>query len=593
MADDSLITKAHLRMTAENLVEKLMDTDSVANVFINEHNQDSTAHPDIRQAIEDAMYTHPEYTAQSSGLYKITVDDQGHVSNVTAVTKADITALGIPGEDTDTIYTHPEYTARTSGLYKITVDDQGHISNVTMVTKDDIVALGIPAQDTDTVYTHPTTSGSKHIPSGGSSGQILRWSDDGTATWGEENNTTYSEATTSAAGLMSAADKSKLDGIEAGATAGGSGGGAPIATATSSDGVAYIATVDGINALATGQMVMFVSSTTSASTAPTLDINSLGAKTIKRRLSGMSSTTAAGYANNWLYANKPQLLMYDGTYWITVNQDKPQASDLYGDVAYDPSTTGMAATTMQAAVDELFISVSNGKAAVASAITDKGVTTANDATFETMADNVSSLVIAETPTISVSSAGLITATSAGLSATKQLTTQAAKTVTPSTSAQTAVASGRYTTGAVTVAGDANLLAENIKSGVSIFGVAGALAGGAPTVIQFTGDGGQTCTALLDKTTYGYLTSCTHVMFCADTSLDVGVIVSGIAPISESVAGSLTIYTDSNYIIGMGFNFLKFTVSDTTSGIQATLASTITSKFFERGAIYYVIGYVQG
>ncbi len=65
-----------------------------------------------------------------------------------------------------------------------------------------------------------------------------------------------------------------------------------------------------------------------------------------------------------------------------------------------------------------------------------------------------------TPSISVSSSGLITASatqSAGYvaagtkSATKQLTTQAAKTVTPSTSSQTAVSSGVYTTGAVTVA----------------------------------------------------------------------------------------------------------------------------------------------
>lgn len=66
-------------------------------------------------------------------------------------------------------------------------------------------------------YTHPTTSGNKHIPSGGSSGQILRWSADGTAVWGADNNTTYSNATTSAAGLMSASDKSKLDGIATGA----------------------------------------------------------------------------------------------------------------------------------------------------------------------------------------------------------------------------------------------------------------------------------------------------------------------------------------------------------------------------------------
>ena len=62
-------------------------------------------------------------------------------------------------------------------------------------------------------YSHPTTSGNKHIPSGGSSGQILRWSSDGTATWGADNNTTYSAATTSANGLMSAADKTKLNAL--------------------------------------------------------------------------------------------------------------------------------------------------------------------------------------------------------------------------------------------------------------------------------------------------------------------------------------------------------------------------------------------
>lgn len=64
-----------------------------------------------------------------------------------------------------------------------------------------------------TNYTHPTTSGNKHIPAGGSSGQILRWSADGTAAWGNDNNTTYSVATTSANGLMSKEDKTKLNGI--------------------------------------------------------------------------------------------------------------------------------------------------------------------------------------------------------------------------------------------------------------------------------------------------------------------------------------------------------------------------------------------
>lgn len=62
-------------------------------------------------------------------------------------------------------------------------------------------------------YTHPTTVGNKHIPSGGSSGQILRWSADGTAVWGDDNNTEYNVATQSVNGLMSSMDKSKLDGI--------------------------------------------------------------------------------------------------------------------------------------------------------------------------------------------------------------------------------------------------------------------------------------------------------------------------------------------------------------------------------------------
>lgn len=42
-------------------------------------------------------YTHPSYNSTTSGLYKVTVDGQGHVSATTAVTKEDITGLGIPG----------------------------------------------------------------------------------------------------------------------------------------------------------------------------------------------------------------------------------------------------------------------------------------------------------------------------------------------------------------------------------------------------------------------------------------------------------------------------------------------------------------
>lgn len=57
-------------------------------------------------------YVHPSHTAQSEGFYKVTVDNQGHVTAVTAVTKEDITGLGIPGQDT----TYQKATAKADGL---------------------------------------------------------------------------------------------------------------------------------------------------------------------------------------------------------------------------------------------------------------------------------------------------------------------------------------------------------------------------------------------------------------------------------------------------------------------------------------------
>lgn len=74
-------------------------------------------------------------------------------------------------------YVHPSYTAHDSGLYKITVDATGHVSTVTAVAKGDITALGIPS-----------------------------------------TNTTYNDATQSTHGLMSTADKKKLDAFGAAST---------------------------------------------------------------------------------------------------------------------------------------------------------------------------------------------------------------------------------------------------------------------------------------------------------------------------------------------------------------------------------------
>lgn len=91
------------------------------------------------------------------------------------------------------------------------------------------------------------------------------------------------------------------------------------------------------------------------------------------------------------------------------------------------------------------------------------------------------------PEITVSSGGLITATAGNKKTTKQLTTQASKTVTPWTSQQTAVSGQVYTTGPVYVAGDSNLVAKNILSDIYIFGVCGSAKAVANVVSFFPDD----------------------------------------------------------------------------------------------------------
>ena len=83
--------------------------------------------------------------------------------------------------------------------------------------------------------------------------------------------------------------------------------------------------------------------------------------------------------------------------------------------------------------------------------------------------------ISNTPQVT---AGYITSGTAGdtsVSLTASITTKAAATITPGTSNQT-IASGTYLTGTQTISGDADLVAGNIKSGVSIFGVTGTYSG---------------------------------------------------------------------------------------------------------------------
>ncbi|MGM9629026.1 MAG: hypothetical protein ACI3V4_13240, partial [Faecousia sp.] len=82
----------------------------------------------------------------------------------------------------------------------------------------------------------------------------------------------------------------------------------------------------------------------------------------------------------------------------------------------------------------------------------------------------------------------------GQKVTGSIASQSAQTITPGTTDKT-ISSGKYLSGTQTIKGDSNLLASNIKSGVSIFGVAGSYEGSG-------GSGNNNCEAYQITSTSG-------------------------------------------------------------------------------------------
>lgn len=108
---------------------------------------------------------------------------------------------------------------------------------------------------------------------------------------------------------------------------------------TAGTGAAYTATVEGITALVTGVAFLMIPHVVSTVVNPTLNVNGLGAKNIRRRVSNSTVTTVAASSANWLGANKPVRVIFDGNYWIA-EFDRPNATDIYGTVAIANGGTG-------------------------------------------------------------------------------------------------------------------------------------------------------------------------------------------------------------------------------------------------------------
>lgn len=163
------ITNLDNRVTTEvDRLEELIENSS--SEITNDLNVEIQARKDgdaqLQTNINNLQSTMNTELAKKVG--KVTVAGSGN-----AVTTASISGdtLTLTKGATYNNYVHPAGSApsKASGFYKFSTDSTSHISGVTAVTKADITALGIPAQNTNTTYTFANGSAGNFTvtPSGG------------------------------------------------------------------------------------------------------------------------------------------------------------------------------------------------------------------------------------------------------------------------------------------------------------------------------------------------------------------------------------------------------------------------------------------
>ena len=164
------ITNLDNRVTTEvDRLEELIESSS--SEITNDLNVEIQARKDgdnqLQTNINNLQSTMNTELAKKVG--KVTVAGSGN-----AVTTASISGdtLTLTKGATYNNYVHPAGSApsKSSGFYKFSTDSTSHVASVTAVTKADITALGIPAQNTNTTYTFANGSAGNFTvtPSGGS-----------------------------------------------------------------------------------------------------------------------------------------------------------------------------------------------------------------------------------------------------------------------------------------------------------------------------------------------------------------------------------------------------------------------------------------
>lgn len=123
---------------------------------------------------------------------------------------------------------------------------------------------------------------------------------------------------------------------------------------TTGNGSAYVASVPHISTLVAGATFTMIPHVVSTATSPTLNVNGLGAKAIRQRLSNSTLLTAPGAEANWLAAGKPVEVVYDGSFWI-VDFVRPNMASAYGVLPVANGGTGGSYSIKTVEVKHTFI----------------------------------------------------------------------------------------------------------------------------------------------------------------------------------------------------------------------------------------------